>query len=173
MIDAPSLIGADRLQVMAELARATPRGAFVEVGVYRGGSANVLNEVANDQRRLLYLFDTFCGIPYRGPLDWHKVGDFSDGASADQIRMMFPNAVVIEGVFPDSLIQTGPIAFVHADADQYESTRGVCEALESRMVEGGLMLFDDYAFFEGCRTAVRECFPDHETLADGRGLVRF
>lgn len=166
-----SLINEPMLATLARLAAETPPGALVEVGVYQGGSAQVLHEVALSQQRALYLFDTFAGMPVQGPLDQHKVGDFSD-CSADAVAALCPAAQIVVGVFPESLVDTGPVAFVHADADQYESTRAVCEHLAPRMVPGGAMLFDDFCL-DGCKAALMECLPQYEILEDGRALVRF
>ncbi len=68
----PSLLGAEQLAALATLARATPPGDFAEVGVYRGGSAQVLYEIAQEQNRTLHLFDTFTGTPFHNTeLDYH------------------------------------------------------------------------------------------------------
>jgi O-methyltransferase len=167
-----SLIHETMLGSMRALAAGTPPGAFVEVGVYQGGSAEVLHGLAQEQGRALFLFDTFCGIPFRGEDDRHVVGDFADTSMADVARLC-PQAVIVAGVFPASLVETGPVAFVHADADQYQSTRDICTHLAPRMVPGGVMLFDDFAHLDGCRRAVVESFPGYERLADGRAYVRF
>ena len=66
-----------------------------------------------------------------------------------------------------------PIAFVHADADQYQSTADICRILGPKMVPGGMMLFDDYRCVPSCIRAVDEYFPNREQLPDGRALVRF
>lgn len=167
-----ALIAPSSMQRMREIAAATPPGALVEVGVYQGGSAAVLYELAREQGRTLYLFDTFCGMPFAGPLDGHRVGDFAD-TSVEQVRALCPHAEIVPGVFPASIVDTGPVAFVHADADQYQSTVDICQSFGPRMVPGGAMLFDDYPALESCRVAVRECFPDHDILPDGRAVVRF
>jgi len=168
----PSLINEHMLATLGELAATTPYGAIVEVGVYRGGSAEVLYKVATTQGRRIYLFDTFTGIPMQGPDDVHQVGDFSDGITAEEARRLFPEANVAAGVFPETLDYTGPVAFVHADADQYQSTKDICEYFTPRMVAGGCMVFDDYSL-PGCRRAIMECFPEHDVLPDCRAIVRF
>jgi O-methyltransferase len=167
-----SLIHETMLASMRLVAAATPAGAFVEVGVYQGGSAEVLHALAVEQGRRLYLFDTFCGMPFQGEHDRHAVGDFADTSMADVARLC-PEAVIVAGVFPESFLETGPCAFVHADADQYQSTRDICMTFGPRMVPGGVMLFDDFAHLDGCRRAVAECFPGYERLDDGRAFVRF
>lgn len=135
-------------------------------------SAQSLLAVAQAQGRALYLFDTFDGIPFKDHGDHRNVGDFRD-VELDALRAALTGAVFCVGLFPDTLVDTGPLAFVHADADQYRSTRDICLHLGPRMVPGGLMLFDDYPHLESCRRAVDECFTRRELLADGRALVRF
>lgn len=167
-----SLINDDMLDTMRELASGAPPGALVEVGVYKGGSAAVLYEVAQQQGRELYLYDSFEGMPVHGPLDQHRVGEFAD-TSAEDVQALFPEAIVCAGIFPASLMEMGPVAFVHADADQYQTTFDICHKFSQTMVAGGAMLFDDYGVLNGCRVAVDECFPDRELLLDGRAIVRF
>jgi O-methyltransferase len=155
---APSLIDHTILARLAELAASTPTGAFVEVGVYKGGSAAVLLRVAKAQGRTLYLFDTFTGIPYADPDkgDTHKVGDFGD-TSLDAVGRACPGAILCPGVFPQTLPpDIGPVAFAHIDCDQYASIRGAAEALSPRMVPGGVMVFDDYGHLAGATRAVQD-----------------
>lgn len=169
-----SVISAPDRRVMQAMAALSPPGALVEIGVYKGGSAAYLWEVAVDQGRQLYLFDTFKGMPYAGQLDGNPAGSFADGPSADEIRGMFPGAVVYDGVFPDTLPILAPVSFVHADADQYESTKAICERLPPLMVEEGMIYFDDYGVpgCEGCTKAVDEAFGRVDELAaSGKGFV--
>ena len=132
----------------------------------------MLYQVATAQGRKLFLYDTFSGIPMRSECDHHNVGDFSD-CSYEEIKEAFPLATVVKGVFPDSMVEMPPIAFVHADADQYESTKNICLTLGPRMVKEGSILFDDYRALAGCVKAVDECFPNRMVLPDRRALVSF
>lgn len=170
-----SLIRPDALNELMETARAAPAGDFVEVGVYKGGSAIVLYDVAQAQGRRLFLFDTFYGIPVRdAKRDAHNVGDFRD-TSVAAVRAAMPEALVYEGVFPYTLPDdVGPVAFAHIDVDQYASTLLTCQALASRMAPGGVMVFDDYDVLAGARLAVDEVFPGRVTLsAQGKARVVF
>lgn len=144
------------------------QGAIVEIGVYRGGSAMYLAQLG----RPLYLYDTFTGMPFHGDLDGNKSGSFSD-TNADDIRRLIPEAYVIEGIFPESIINMPPIGFVHADADQYESTKAICELMPERMLPGGMILFDDYGSpgCEGCTQAVKEHFDRIIMLETGKAMV--
>ena len=168
-----ALIGEEMMGVMVGLAMTTPPGCFVEVGVYQGGSAKKLYAVAQKQGRQLYLYDSFEGMPFAGEFDTHPAGMFAD-CSFEAIREQMPNAVAVKGVFPQSMVPMGNVAFVHADADQYQSTLDICKHLSPLMVRGGMMLFDDYYSVPSCIKAVDEFFEDRkEVLYDGRALVRF
>ncbi len=170
----PSLLGKPALRDLEKLARSAPPGAFVEIGVYQGGSAAVLYKIALEQGRALYLYDTFEGMPYHhAALDGNKKGAFAD-TDFDTVRRLFPDACVIKGIFPMSLVNMPSVAFVHADADQYESTKAICQTLPPRMVSGGMILFDDYQDpgCRGCTKAVQEHFKDIEIRPTGKGLVR-
>jgi O-methyltransferase len=165
-----SLIIEENLAAMCEIASTTPPGCFVELGVYEGGSAYRLMEVAKAQGRELYLYDTFTGIPFQGEGDRHKVGEFA--ADLETVRAAVPDAIFVPGTFPYSLIDMPPIAFVHVDADQYQSIKDACHIFPALMVVGGLMLFDDYGQLKGATRAVEECFPDKFELVHGKALVR-
>ena len=151
-----SLIPPESLDDLVYYASHSPPGAIVEVGVYKGGSALRLAEL----NRPLYLYDTFTGIPCAGPYDLgHKIGDFAD-TSFEAVKALIPSAHVIKGVFPLSLVAMPPVAFVHCDVDQYESTLAVCNTMPAMMVRGGIILFDDYGTpgCPGATQAVEECF---------------
>jgi predicted O-methyltransferase YrrM len=169
-----SLINPFALEELVREVRSAPPGDIVEVGVYQGGSAARLAEVAREQGRRLFLFDTFTGIPYAGEFDFHKVGDFSD-TSEVAVRAAIPDAEIVPGLFPDTLHEgVGPIALAHIDCDQYESVRACCKALEPRMIAGGVMVFDDYDVLNGARLAVEECFPGRVQFSEqGKARVRF
>lgn len=138
---------------MLELATNTPEGCFIEVGVYKGGTAVLLHELALRQKRALFLYDTFTGIPYKCAVDEHEVGDFSD-TSVDLVRQCCPHAVIISGVFPRSAVEMGPVAFAHIDCDQYQSHCDSIEFLVPKMVRGGIIWFDDSTALYGARLAV-------------------
>lgn len=168
-----SLIDPRALETLCAVARWAPPGAIVEVGVYQGGSAARLYEVARAQGRELYLYDTFAGHPWSDAIDDHPIGRFADAIAPDVLRAALPGAVVIEGTFPESLVPMPPVAFVHADADIYRTTLAICRTLPPLMVDGGVLVFDDYSHGDcrGCRAAVDECFPSRALMAGGRALV--
>lgn len=168
---AASIISEAALASLAYYASRAPAGATVEVGVWKGGSALLLSTVRPGP---LYLYDTFEGIPYQGPLDTgNPVGKFAD-TSAEAVQALIPRAHVIKGLFPDSIVPMPPVGFVHADADQYESTKAILEMLPPLMVRGGFILFDDFgvADCQGCTQAVHESGVRFLVLSEtGKALV--
>jgi O-methyltransferase len=168
--EAHSEIPPPYLDSLMYYARRAPHGAIVEVGVYKGGSALMLASLG----RPLFLYDTFEGMPYAGELDTaNPVGKFAD-TSAEAVQALIPQARVIKGLFPQSLVPMPPIGFVHADADQYESTKAILDTLPQRMVSGGMILFDDFAVdgCEGCTKAVQESkFPVLIVGETGKALI--
>lgn len=175
----PSLIPQDDLNELVQAAYAAPAGDLVEVGVYRGGSAWYLAGVAREQKRRLWLFDTFNGIPQADrTLDLHRKGEFSD-TSVEAVRGAIPDAVIVPGVFPKTLKQAESdgleaIAVAHIDCDQYKSVLACCQELGPLMVKGGVMIFDDYGLLDGTRQAVDEVFKDRVRFSfRGKASVRF
>jgi hypothetical protein len=180
--DPRSIIPAADLATLREHAADAPTGAFVEVGVYRGGSARALYEIAEAQHRTLYLFDTFSGHPRPGEHDapQHPEGRYADCVDPDVLQQELPNARVIVGRFPWSLYryllerEIGGVAFAHIDVDLYRSTCESIAALTRFLVPGGVMYFDDYGVPEcmGATKAVDELCPERIVLANGKAIVR-
>ena len=172
---AKSLVSDGTIELMLETARQTPTGAFVEVGVYQGGTAQHLHALAWEQGRKLYLYDTFIGMPYMDLAkgDSHKIGDFSD-ASARAIVDLCPHALVVQGVFPNSAVDMPKIAFAHVDVDNYRCVKEAAEYLMTRMVPGGVIWFDDSPCLGGAEKATEELFGDARLLSvTGQHYVRF
>lgn len=169
----PSLVNRDNIAQMLAAAASTPPGMFIEVGVYRGGTAWHLAKLAEEQRRRIMLFDTFTGIPFADPSkgDTHVVGDFAD-TSFEAVRNAIPYAAVVKGVFPDCVppqpvgMKAVPdVAFAHLDVDQYQSYIDCCSYLAQWMVPGGIMWFDDCDHLAGAKRAVQEVFGDRICLS--------
>jgi O-methyltransferase len=144
-------------------------GEIAECGVYKGGTAKILAEIARD--RSLYLFDTFSGMPDTDPgKDLHKAGDFKDTnlQSVREYLAGHPNVNCIAGMIPESLmgVVDRSFAFVHIDLDIYISIKTACEFFYPRIMAGGTLLFDDYGYpsCPGARTAVDEFFSDKQEI---------
>jgi hypothetical protein len=169
------VIPAAILQYAIGLARTSPVGAaFAELGVYKGGAAVEFACIARERMVPIYLFDTFTGIPFQDEGDGHKVGDFGD-TSVEAVREAIPDAIIVKGIFPDSLLEVAlpRFSFVHVDCDQYRSVQAACAVFSPLMIPGGLMLFDDYNQLASATRAVDEAalFPLHST-PHGRAFWR-
>ena len=60
----------------------------------------------------------------------------------------------VEATIPE--VAPSEIALLRLDTDWYESTRHEMEHLFPRLVEGGVLIIDDYGHWEGARQAVDE-----------------
>jgi hypothetical protein len=162
-------------------------GAFVECGVWKGGSSMLAAAgllAANDCRPL-YLYDTFEGMPPPSALDVSITGQHAqallDGGSvhtqavaplkevkANFGRIGYPADLVmyVEGKVEDTIPSVAPeeIAVLRLDTDWYESTKHELEHLYPRLVSGGVLIIDDYGWWEGARRAVDEFFADRKIL---------
>jgi hypothetical protein len=94
-------------------------------------------------------------MPYADDIDYHKVGAFSAGVDYTTIKNALPYAQVIQGIFPESMVDMPSIAFAHIDVDQYKSYIDCINTLSPKMVKGGIMWLDDYEL-EGAKKAIDE-----------------
>ena len=77
----------------------------------------------------------------------------STGFPTDKIKY-------IQGKVEETLIQHRPskIALLRLDTDWYQSTKKELEDLYPLLVNGGVLIIDDYGHFEGAKKAVDEYF---------------
>lgn len=164
-------------------------GDVVECGVWRGGSMmaalRTLKSLGDTGRRV-WLYDTFCGMSPPSPRDVDLAGQTAHELLRSS-RPHDPNSVwchspldevranIARCGYPDERIrfQVGPVeqtlqaeipdrvALLRLDTDWYESTRMELIRLFPRLVDGGVLLIDDYGHWQGCRRAVDEYFKQH------------
>lgn len=163
-------------------------GAFVECGVWKGGSMLVMVDTLlklGVTDRDLYLFDTFTTMPPPGDEDvdvWGThAGEYYDDAVAapfyayeqDEVRKVlfgtgYPEERFhfVKGMVEDTIPGNAPdrIALCRLDTDWYVSTIHELRHLVPRIPEGGILLVDDYGHFAGAKQAVDEYFADNPVL---------
>ncbi len=156
-----------RLQNLASLANRVNQqnipGDFVECGVYKGGSAAILAQHLENERKI-WLYDSFAGMPPTTEPDgtdaqaW--VGDCVGSVVAVeevmQLTQVAPEAYQINvGWFQETFSVALPeqVALLHCDADWYESVSLVLETFYPRMPTGACVILDDFGYWEGCREA--------------------
>lgn len=161
-------------------------GAFVECGVWKGGSCMLTALTAletGNTGRMIYLYDTFNGMPEPSEHDriaWNNQSMKERGSddlaswavSAEEVRKNllstgYPegNIVLIEGKVEETLTDTSApdeIALLRLDTDWYESTAHELEVLYPKLAVGGILIIDDYGHFTGAKKAVDEYFASPE-----------
>jgi O-methyltransferase len=165
------------------VARHSIPGDIVECGVWRGGSMQAAARTllaCGETSRDLYLFDTYEGMPPPSGADVRV----ADGSSAEQLLATLPRqskvwAVAtlddvreafasvpyprervhfVKGLVEDTVPGEAPdqISILRLDTDWYESTRHELDHLYPRLSAGGVLLIDDYGYWQGSRQAVDE-----------------
>jgi O-methyltransferase len=138
-------------------------GDFVECGTYKGGSAAVLSRYMGSERHL-YLYDSFKGMPPTSDKDGAEaakwVGEFQGTVEDVREAMKLVSTddsryTIIEGWFENTFRETLPekVAFLHCDADWYNSVTLVLDTFYPLISEGGCVVLDDFGYWEGCREA--------------------
>ncbi len=169
MIPAASFV--INLELALEVA-AVP-GAVVECGVWRGGmSAGIATVLGPD--REYYLLDSFEGLPAAQDIDgptaiqWQQDSEgpaFYDNCAADigyaeqaMAKSGASDVHIVKGWFSDTLPlpQNPNIALLRLDGDWYDSTLTCLEHLFPQVVDGGIIIVDDYYTWDGCSRAVHD-----------------
>jgi O-methyltransferase len=163
-------------------------GAVAECGVWRGGSMmavalTLLRLGATD--RQLYLFDTFSGMTPPSEEDVKHTGERAADMLATSTRdsddwavasiadvreavlgVGYPeeNIHFVEGPVEETLPANAPgeIALLRLDTDWYASTKHSLEHLYPQLAPGGVLIIDDYAYWQGARKAVDEYIAAHD-----------
>jgi O-methyltransferase len=132
-------------------------GSIIEIGTWRGGSGALMAIKARlcGSSDPVYLCDTFKGVVKAGPNDAVYVGgEHADTSRAAVEALVFEelkldNIHILEGMFPEetgAFVENERFRLCHIDVDVYESARGVVEWIDSKMVIGGIYVYDDYGF---------------------------
>ncbi len=151
------------------------QGDFVETGVARGGSIIFMKKYSDrlGYKRMIHAFDSFQGFPQHGEVDKDYKNEYPTEADYAGVVVSeesfiknlnsfgIPKAdiVVHKGWFADTTqgFQNN-IAILRMDGDWYESTMTVFDNLYDRVVPGGVIIIDDYGWWQGCSKAVHEFF---------------
>jgi len=140
-------------------------GDLAELGVYKGETAKLIHHLIPD--RDFFLFDSFSGLPKQ------VIREDCDGAVRPQ-TVKFDNTtplevvkyikgndriIIKEGIFPETAsgLEDRTFAFVHIDADLYQSTLDALHFFYPRLSPGGMILVHDYNHnWEGVEKAIDE-----------------
>lgn len=157
-------------------------GDIVECGVWRGGSMQACAKTLlslGETGRDLYLFDTYEGMTPPTAEDLRRDGrparELLDAQSKDRpiwavasledvqagfAQVPYPKERVhyVRGKVEDTVPEQAPeqISILRLDTDWYASTKHELQHLYGRLVSGGVLLIDDYGYWQGSRQAVDE-----------------
>ena len=164
------------------LSRNVP-GCFVECGVWRGGSSAIMALAMKNagSQRPLHLFDSFEGLPEPTKDDGTNAAVLSGGRNAgelapinqcqaglEEVRHLMLDVIKadpslvhfhvgwFQNTLPTATGHLGPIALLRLDGDWYDSTKICLECLYPLLSSGGIVILDDYSYWEGCRKATDE-----------------
>lgn len=182
-------------------------GDFVECGVWKGGSAMAmalgLKRLGATDRKL-YLFDTFSGMSEPTNEDVSVRGEDAaemwpnmqlgenknswclvslESCKENLRRTGYPesNLHFVKGKVEDTLPGQAPeqIALLRLDTDWFESTYHELVHLYPRLSPGGMLILDDYGYWDGARKAVDQYFSErgekvylHRVDETGRVLIK-
>jgi O-methyltransferase len=153
-------------------------GVFFEFGCHSGRtfSSVILAAQFLDINLNPFAFDSFQGLPQTSS---DTDGIFEQGSfhtSIDQFKdiikkktgVTLPNQNIIEGFYEktldDNLSKGLPqtVGMVHIDVDLYSSTVSVLEFIKSHLIDGTVILFDDWF-----------CFPPGKNMGEKKALDEF
>lgn len=155
-------------------------GDFVECGVYAGSGIKVVMDYLGGTEfpKPFWGYDTFDYNPVEG----HSFAGQEEGFF-NKVRERFAGykqVKLIKGLLPDSFIGNTPeqIAYLHIDLNNAASELTVLENLFERVVNGGMIILDDYEWSGVYRQqkAVEDQWFDKRSyrvtpLPTGQGLV--
>ena len=155
---------------------------FAECGCWRGHSSYLISELINQTKKQVkfHIFDNFEGLSKDTDNDEElkKI----DKNKVDKIRSQFTSSEdfvkntvlkkfdfieIYKGWIPEKfyLVNNCKFSFVHIDVDLYEPTLQSLEFFFPRLVDGGIMICDDYnlKLFDGSKKAWDEFFSKNKT----------
>lgn len=147
-------------------------GDIVECGTYKGGSAAVLAAHMSINRRL-WLYDSFEGMPGTTVQDGEDAKAYI-GEGAVALECVYEalgiagadldKVIIKKGWFDYTFKQQLPteIALLHCDADWYESVLLTLETFYPLVKDGGVVILDDFGYWEGCRVAFYDFCAKHK-----------
>jgi O-methyltransferase len=173
---AHTMVGVTRLRQLKEAVETVLRenvpGDLLEAGVWRGGGCILMRAVLKAHGvtdRLVWVADSFAGLPAPNPEafpedagDEHhlqpqlSVSMEQVQSNFDRYRLLDDRVRFLPGFFRDTMptVPLRQLAVLRVDADMYESTWQVLEALVPRVSPGGFVIMDDFGSVPASRKAV-------------------
>jgi O-methyltransferase len=164
-------------------------GDIVECGCWKGGSAAMMaladkEDTHHSKNRSIWIFDSFQGLPPPGEGDnreetdsyfdgWCKGGMHDVKRIFHELSLPLSRLNLVPGWFQDTLpnAEVQDICLLHIDADWYSSVKTVLDNLYDRVVPGGVIVFDDYNYWEGCNRALSDFLAERNLTENSVRLI--
>jgi O-methyltransferase len=148
---------------------------ILEVGVWKGGTSAILAKQSALllSKAKIYSADTFTGVVKASDRDASYFGGEHSDTSLDLFldllkEQKLDNVVPLEGIFPDETSIQIPndttFKLCHIDVDVYLSAKDVQDWIWSRLIIGGVVIFDDYGF--GSTDGITNFVNEQRNLTD-------
>jgi O-methyltransferase len=158
--------------------------SFVECGVAKGGCLSMMN-FSSGKNNKIFGFDSFEGMP---DITKEDIDDYNKSCpkvwvnvplcngindvynTFNKLNLNMDNVTLVKGFFQDTLqVQEnidniGEIAVLRLDGDWYESTKICLDKLYDKVIDGGIIIIDDYGHFIGAKQATDEFRIKHKIL---------
>lgn len=170
------------------------KGIFIEAGCALGGSLIIIAGYADN--RDIHEYDTFAMIPPPSNKDPKEVHDRyeeiksgnSQGINGEEyygyrnnlldfVKKQIEEILNIKsldkiqfykGLLQETMLINEQVSFAHIDVDWYEPVKFCLETIWPKLALNGIMLFDDYFDWGGCKMAVDEYFSTrNDYIFDG------
>lgn len=170
------------LSELDKVLRADVAGDVVEFGCYKGTTSLFLSRLLVECKstKLLWLYDSFDGLPDKTNQDDTRLGDeFKRGelkATKAEVLKNFkhanlPRPIIKKGWFSDVAPDDVPnqISFAYFDGDFYDSIRDSFAACDGRFSPGAIIVVDDYTntHLPGAAKAVDEWRRKNDGMIKG------
>jgi O-methyltransferase len=133
-----------------------PGAAFIEIGVWRGGTAAVVGKKLSQLNAEIpfYLADTYTGVKKSSDKDAFYFDNEHADTSEEMVREIlqdkYHHYVFLNGIFPEDtahlIPEGGRFGYCHIDVDVYNSASDVVDWIWDKLIPGGVIVFDDYGF---------------------------
>ena len=139
--DLPLIFGSPIDAFKLAFQNAREDGLILEFGVRFGASIRQIAKLTDEP---IHGFDSFEGLQS----EWHErpKGSYSTGGEIPDVP---EHVTLIQGWFDQTLPEfaithRGPVRFINVDCDTYESTKTIFDILAPQIVEGTVIVFDEY-----------------------------
>lgn len=149
--------------------RLASSGDYVELGCYKGDTSLMLAEILKGSDHILYIYDSFEGLPEKSKNDESTLGENFRGGelyvTKREVKERFLRAglsvpVIKKAWFNELTNADLPerIGFAFLDGDFYESIRDSLRLVEDKMENDGIIIVHDYTnpALPGVKKAVDE-----------------